>query len=223
MKESRVRRIAVRLAEGAGAIAPVEQRAWAAAMRNEMDYVANDREALGWAAGSLRAAMTERLRTVQVPDGPGVRMLLVLVLLVLVFNDVFATALTAAYRLGFLPVARGLGELTPGDDYARLIPLMENIPLWLHALKAAGAALYAFTILRLAGRGRVSWVPVALAIGFEIAATVLGEPVIERIGVRADPNPSMIALALPFVVPLGLALYLWRMRRPAPAREAGKA
>ena len=33
--------------------------------------------------------------------------------------------------------------------YARLIPLMENIPLWLHGIWTSASALYAITIVHL--------------------------------------------------------------------------
>ena len=204
--------LALQLAEQAARMVPFQQRHWTAAMRNELDYVADDRQALAWAAGCLRATLMERLRAVYVPDTRVIRLLMILPLAILVFSDVFATALTAAYRMGALGVASVLGGLTPGDDYRRLIPLMENVPLWLHGLWISAAALYAFTILRLIGKKRVSCVPVLFAIALEVGAHFLKRPVIAAIGVAANPNPSAIATIFPVVLPVCLALYLWKMK-----------
>jgi hypothetical protein len=219
MSERKTKRrwLALQFADQAWRILPAGQRHWAEAMRNELDYLTEDRQALAWASGCLRAGIMERLQSMHVPDSRAVRILISLPLALLTLNDVFATALTAAYRMGALGIARQLGLMTPGDDYKRLIPLMENIPLWLHALPTAAAALYGITIVRLIANVRVSWIPVACAIVLELAAQILGRPVLESIGVRANPNPSEIAVILPLVLPVLLALYLWRMRQSGTA------
>ena len=54
----------------------------------------------------------------------------------------FATALTAAYRLRYLGVAAFLGGFTPGDDYRRFIPLMDATPWWVHGLWVGAAVLF---------------------------------------------------------------------------------
>lgn len=208
------RRMALRIAGHASRWMPPARQPWAAAMRGELDCVADDREALGWAAGCLRVSLGERLRSVYVPDSPAIRVAIAVPLLLLLCNDLFPTVITAAYRLGLIDLTRALGRATPGDDFTRLIPLMENLPLWLHALTSAAAVLYAFTVLRLLARARVSWIPVMLAVALEAAAGILGRPLIEAIGVRADPHPSLLATIVAWAPPLGAALYLWRMRCP---------
>lgn len=204
--------VALYLAETARRIVPATHRHWATAMRNELDYLPSDRAALGWAAGCLWASLMQRLRSISVPDTTSIRVLIALPLLILIASDLFATAMTASYRLGFLRVTRVFGQMTPGDDYARLIPLMENVPLWLHALWTSAAGLYVFTLVGLAFRERVGYLPVAAAVILELAARILERPTIASIGLAANPNPSLAATVLPPILPLLVALYLWRMR-----------
>lgn len=59
-----------------------------------------------------------------------------------VFDAFFATALTIAYRMNRVGAAERLGGRTPGDDYLRLVPLMEAVPWWLHALWVLAGVLY---------------------------------------------------------------------------------
>jgi hypothetical protein len=195
-------------------VLPFSRQDWAKAMQHEIAYLTNDHQALCWAAGCLLASFQERLQWIQIPDRQTVRIILALPLALLAINDIFATALTAAYRMDALQLAEGLGRFTPGDDYTRLIPLMEAVPMWLHGLWLLAAALYAAAILRLIFGKQPPYVLVLLAIAIEIAAQFLGRPIIASTGVAANPNPSMIAILIPLVLPLSIALLLWRMNRP---------
>jgi|HubBroStandDraft_4_1064222.scaffolds.fasta_scaffold216385_2 hypothetical protein len=60
------------------------------------------------------------------------RVLLTLLIASQVLSMLFATVLTAAYRLHYLGVAAFLDGFTPGDDYRRFIPLMDATPWWIH-------------------------------------------------------------------------------------------
>ena len=130
-------------------------------------------------------------------------------MLVLAAGDTFASALTAAYRLNALRLAEFLGRFTPGDDYRRLIPLMEGLPLWLHALWLLAAACYVLAISRLLSRASFAWVPVLIALALEVTAERNAKPLILAIGVAANPNPSTLAVALPILLPLLLAAAIW--------------
>ncbi len=71
-----------------------------------------------------------------------VQLILAALLAFMAFDDFFATALTAAYRLDVFMLAEGLGRLTPGDDLWRLMPLMDAAPPWLHGLWLLAGGLY---------------------------------------------------------------------------------
>ena len=123
----------------------------------------------------------------------------------------FATALTIAYRMNLVGTAERLGRLTPGDDYARLIPLMDAVPLWLHILWVLAGILYLIAIVRVVrGMGRAH-IPVLAAVSFEVVTMLVGRPIIEATGVVVNPNPSVVAtVVIPFVLPLLLAIVLSR-------------
>jgi hypothetical protein len=184
---------------------------WAAAMRSEMDVV-EEKEKLSWAAGCLRASYSDRLRTPNISAGS---VLTALALALLAAGDSFAAALTAAYRLRFTQVAAFLGSFTPGDDYRRLIPLMEGLPLWLHALSVIAAACYLIAILRMFFHGKASYLPVLVAVVLELVADQLARPLVHTIGVAANPHPSMLAILFPVVFPLLIAALLWRREAAA--------
>ena len=54
---------------------------------------------------------------------------------------------------------RVLRQDDPGDDYRRLIPLMEAVPAWLHALWVAAALCYLVAIVGLLTRQRLAYSP----------------------------------------------------------------
>jgi hypothetical protein len=128
-----------------------------------------------------------------------------------VFDDFFATMLTIAYRLNMGLAAENLGQLTPGDNYSRLIPLMDAVPIWLHALWVLAGCLYLVAfVLVIWGKGRAHLLVLA-ALCVEIIARLVGQPVIDATGIVVNPNPSIIAsVVIPYVLPLFLALLLSR-------------
>jgi hypothetical protein len=174
-------------------------------MRHEMAFV-NEGEQLSWAAGCLWAGLAGRFRT---PDLSPARLGLSVLALFAIFSDTFPTALTAAYKLNATRWATALGGFTVGDDYHRLIPLMDAIPLWVHGMMIAAAACYLFAIVRLLLRMSAPYVPVLLAVAVEVMADRLSRPIIDAVGVRANPNPSLLAMVLPIAFPLGLAALMW--------------
>lgn len=61
------RRLADQLMIGAERLMPVDRREWSRAMRSEQVHIREEREALAFSAGCLRAAVWERLRSLA-PD-----------------------------------------------------------------------------------------------------------------------------------------------------------
>jgi hypothetical protein len=199
-------------------VMPREEQRWADAMQNEMAYVADDGEACRWAIGCVRAAHAARLRALYLLDVAVVRYGGVLLAAFLAFDAFFATALTLAYRLGALGTAERLGGMTAGDDYQRLVPLMEGIPVWAHVLSVAGGACYLAALGCLLRRRRVAQIALLLGVGIHVVGDVLLRPIIAAIGIAAVPDPSFLAaVLLPVALPLLLALAAGsgsRARRP---------
>ena len=216
---TRRRRLSAALIAYAAGVMPSAQRHWADAMRNEAAYMADDREALRWAVGCLRAAHLARLRGLYLLDVPAVLVFGALLAAFRAFDVVFPTLLTMAYRLDASGATAGLGRMTPGDDYQRLIPLMAAIPSWVHALSAAGGACYLVAVVCLLGRRRAAAVALLLGVGVELTLTVLGRMLARDVGVAAVPDPSLLAaIVLPFVLPLLVALAAWSGSRRPPYR-----
>jgi len=116
-----------------------------------------------------------------------------------------------------LGAAERLGRLTAGDDYSRLIPLMDAVPFWLHGLWVLAAVLYLTAIARFALRKGSAHVLVLAALGVEFVANEIGRPIVAATGVIVNPEPSVLAgLIFPFVLPFMLAVVLWMASRKPP-------
>jgi hypothetical protein len=179
-------------------------------MHNEVAYLADDSEALRWSLGCVQAALVARVRALYLLDVPAVQAIIVLIAACGAFSASFPTLLTIAYRLQALGAAEGLGGLTAGDDYRRLIPLMEAVPAWLHVMMVAAGACYLAAMACVVRRRRAAAFLLVLAVGIERTADLLGRPIAEAVGVVAVPNPSVLAaVILPVVLPLLTALAAW--------------
>jgi hypothetical protein len=186
---------------------PPASRRWADAMQNEVAYVRGDGDACRWAIGCACAAYVARLRALHLLDVALIRYGGALLAAFLAFDALFATALTLAYRLGAFGTAEHLGSLTVGDDYQRLIPLMEGIPAWAHAVAVAGGACYLLAVGCLVRRHRAAQSALVLGVGIHIVGDALVRPIVAEIGVAAVPDPSFLAaVLLPIASPLLLAL-----------------
>jgi hypothetical protein len=125
---TRTRQLAVALVDHAATVMPGALMPWARAIQNELAYVDDDREALKWAASSVHVAYAARLRHLYLLDLLPVRVAGAVVAASCAFDMTFATAMTTAYHLHAIAMTEVLARMTPGDDYRRLIPLMEAIP-----------------------------------------------------------------------------------------------
>jgi hypothetical protein len=143
------RRIALALMKHAAKVLPSARSPWAEAMQQEIYHIENDLEALTWTVGCVLASYVERSRVMSVINQDFSRALLALLIGGEALSMLFATILTAAYRLHDLDTAAFLGAFTPGDDYHRLIPLMDATPWWIHALWVAAAVLFVTSALQL--------------------------------------------------------------------------
>jgi hypothetical protein len=141
-RPSLLRRTAFALMAHAAAILPVERSSWAEAMNHELQHIEGDLESLTWAVGCVLASYVERSKVMNLIHTWYARGFLMLLILGQVLSMLFATALTAAYRLHYLGVATFLGAFTPGDDYRRFIPLIGATSWWLHGLWVAAAVLF---------------------------------------------------------------------------------
>jgi hypothetical protein len=114
----------------ATSILPSDRAPWAAAMREEIRHISNDREALSWSLGCLRASCSERMRKMTLLDLWIVRCAMVVWIALQVWSGVFDGILILSYKFHALGVTEFLGLRTEGDDYRRFVPLMDVTPVW---------------------------------------------------------------------------------------------
>ena len=129
------RRMAVTLMEHAAHMLPAARSPWAEAMQHELHHIEGDLEALMWAVGCVFASYVERSKVMDVIYRWYARALLAVLIGSQVLSMLFATVLTAAYRLHYLGVAAFLGGFT--RDYlipavTALVPVSIAAALWAH-------------------------------------------------------------------------------------------
>jgi hypothetical protein len=178
-------------------------------MLHETAYAATDAEAVRWAVGCLYAACVERARSLYLLDNAAIRIAATLLASFRVLDVGMPTLLTLAHRAR-VAAATSLGGLTPGDDYERLVPLMDAIPLWLHGMVLSAVMLYALAAAATWGRRSMAGVFWCTAIVAEQSASVAARPILADVGVVVVQHPSVLAaVLLPIVMPILFAIASW--------------
>lgn len=159
-----VQRISSGLAGHALAVMPAARKEWARAMRAELASLDRGFERVQWSLGCLRAAYSERVRSLLVLDRPAVRILIALLSLSEAHGLIFSAELAWVYRTDPNWAARYLGRES--------IPVFAAIPTLLIGLFAISAALYAVAAVYLV-RDRRNAVPYyAAAVGTELVSLI---------------------------------------------------
>jgi hypothetical protein len=207
-----MRRVASALMRCAARIMPVARADWSAAMESELQEIEDDGVALRWALGCAAAGCRERasaiLQTWYFRSGLG------LLIALLALRELFAPLLIFAYRMNYLGLAHFLGLRTAGDDYRRLIPLMDATPAWLPVFWLASGLLYFFALWQMLHRNRVSYIPFVLAFGLDTVGELTAMSLEASTGVAAGPIPLIRAAG--FLLTLSTAIVLWCAARAKP-------
>jgi hypothetical protein len=152
------------------------------------------------------ASYVEHLRRQPALELLPVRAIVVLLLVWHIFNDLFSTVLKVAYTVHGFAVADQLGRLTPHGDYHPLVPLMDAIPIWLHAVWIAAAIGYAISVVRYL-RGTASPLrPFVVAFALELIAWSLLQPFEVGTGINGETSNSLL-FSLVSILPW---ITLWR-------------
>jgi hypothetical protein len=209
MSGSLSRRIARRLMRHAARVMPAPE--WGAAMQNELEAIADDRVALRWTVGCLVAGYSERANSML--QSWYVRLAVAGLILLLAANEFFAPLLIFAYRMHYLGLAHFLGLRTAGDDYRRLIPVMDATPSWLPVLWVASGLLLLVALWRMLRRSEGSAMLFFLAFALDLIGEFVARSIEARTGVVVTPN--LLVRAAGEVLMLSTGFLLWRMtRRP---------
>ena len=200
---SSLRRLANVLVSHAGRVMPPARRGWADAMAGEVSHVDDDGRALRWALGCVLAAHGERIRELHMMDLFRNRSC----------SSGAADSLQGVRRRVCHGDDRRLQDEPAGrdrvlrqDDARRRLPPPDSVDgsraSWLHAIWVTATLCYLVAIVGLLTRQRLAYVAVVAGLGLELAGTLLEGPIIEAVGVRANPNPSVLAQFLQFGLPL---------------------
>jgi hypothetical protein len=135
-------------------VLPRGRAAWAAAMREEIRHMSDDRQALRWSLGCLRASYSERMQIMKLLDFWIVRLGLAFWIALQVLNGVFDGVFVLSYKFHALGFTRFLGLRTEGDDYRRFIPLMNGTPTWEPAVSLLASVFYLAAMVQVLRRHR---------------------------------------------------------------------
>jgi hypothetical protein len=203
------RRIARALMRHAARVMPARTMDWGAAMQNELEAIADDQVALRWAIGCLFAGYGERLNAML--QTWYARAVLAGLIALLACREFFAPALIFAYRMRYIGLAHFLGLRTAGDDYRRLIPVMDATPPWLPVLWVAAGLLFLIALWRMLRRSEGSALLFFLAFALDLIGAVAAKSIEASTGVVVTPN--VLVRAAGEVLILSTGFLLWRMTR----------
>ena len=201
--------IARALMRHAARIMPAREMDWGTAMQNELEAIADDRVALSWVAGCLIAGYGVRangmLQSWYVRSG------VACVIALLGLREFFAPLLIFAWRAHDIGLAHFLGLRTAGDDYRRLIPVMDATPPWLPLLWVAAGLLFLIALWRMLRRSDGSVLLFFLAFGLDLIGAVAAKSIEASTGVVVTPNIRVRAGGE--ILMLSTGFLLWRMTR----------
>ena len=204
---SAARQIACALMRHAARIMPAARADWSAAMESELGFIENDTMALHWALGCVIAGYRERISDML--QTWYARSALACLIVLLALREFFAPLLIFAYRMQYLGLAHFLGLRTAGDDYRRLIPVMDATPSWLAALWAVAGLLYLVALWQMLRRTGASYVPFFLGFVLDAIGEMTAMSLEASTGVSAGPVPVIRAAG--FLLTFSVGLVLWRM------------
>jgi len=176
-------------------------------MESELGFIENDRVALNWALGCVIAGYRERMSDML--QTWYARSALACLIVLLALREFFAPLLIVAYRMKYLGLAHFLGLRTAGDDYRRLIPLMDATPFWLVAVWVVAGLLYLIALWQMLRRAGASYVWFFLGAGLDLAGVLANRSIEASTGVIVSPIP-LVRLA-GFLLTFSVGFVLWRM------------
>ena len=136
------RLIAQKLLRHGVALLPPDRSSWAVAMRIEIQHIEDDREALSWALGSLRACLTERLRALRPRRWCSAHSLGILWIVVFIISSAYNVSIALAARLGYQRTASALGWWMKDFQSERFAQFADSIPIGLFALMGLIVVLF---------------------------------------------------------------------------------
>lgn len=115
-------------------------------MRNEVAHIDDDREALNWAIGSVRAGLAARLNDLPRQRIFSARSAGIVWIVIFIVSSAFNLSIALSARLGYEQITSVLGRGLKGFDYARFQSLAEAMPIGLFVLMAVVVFAYVLSL-----------------------------------------------------------------------------
>jgi hypothetical protein len=157
---------------------PTHRADWAEAMRAELEWAGDRGSACVWALGCLRTALGERFLAAPLLAGRTIRWSLAVWIGYQAEGILCTVALALSYKAPQLHLTALLHHCAQGEDYQRLIPILDATTYWTIGAWALLSALYlvvAALLLRRSSRAANLFI---VAAGLNVALWIreLGEP-----------------------------------------------
>jgi hypothetical protein len=164
------RRLAQKVLRLGATLLPVDRLSWAAAMRSEVEHIEDDREALSWALGSVRAGLAERMRLWRTRGPVSAHALGIVWIVIFIVSSAFNVSIALAARMGYQRAASALGWWMKGFQYDRFVPLAKAMPAGLFALMALVVMLFTLSLYLSLRNRPAAFAAFCSALGLSLAA-----------------------------------------------------
>lgn len=205
------RRLSRRLISVAIQMSPRDRQEWTQAMSREVDEIPDDREALSWALGCLRASCHERWKSMRLTSWWPMRWGMAFWIALLASEALAYAWFTLAYKVGLSP------ELYPPPN----IRLLGVTPLWdpILSLVAGAALLVAGALILRRKRLALEAVAVPFIVLLLLFAVRVSRPesgMLQRLSDLYRKSPMQMTWPIAgLVITILICLALWHDRRTA--------
>jgi hypothetical protein len=131
---------------------PTHRADWAAAMRAELEYAGDRRSAFVWALGCLRTGLNERFLAWSLLEIRAIRWMLALWLGYRAEDILCNVALVLSYKAPQLGLTTLLTGCAQGEDYLRILPLLDKTTYWTLGAWMLVSGLYLVVVAKLLRR-----------------------------------------------------------------------
>jgi hypothetical protein len=185
---------------------PASRKHWSLAARNELHAITDDRAALLWALGGLRTACTARWRSLHLLDRRSVRWSSAALSLCCALIVALPPLMTLAFRLQLDALLIALGRITPGGEWQPFVPLMEQLPGWLHTVLLGAGFCYLAGAMGVLRRRSSTAFTVGAGLVLDLAARALGQHLIAPTAVVIRDSSLLAEVIVPVFLPVLISI-----------------
>jgi hypothetical protein len=149
-------------------VLPPGRSSWAPAMRMEAQHIDDDRKALSWALGCLRAGCAARLDALRPRHLLTLHSLAVAWIAMFIVSGIFNVSIALATRLRLHGVAAAMGSLIEGFHYDRFVPFADAMPPGLFVVMGLVVVVFAVSLFLSLRRHPAAFVTLCCAVALNV-------------------------------------------------------